>query len=271
MLKMFHKRDWSRVACGGCFAIIFSMASCEKVVDLNLPAAETKYVIEAVLSDGGCRVNLSQTLNFADSNRYRVVSGANITLSEDGRPPVKLNQVNESYYRTNLFARPGRSYVLRVETDGNVFTATSRVPQRVVIDTLYLTERIFFGRRRKVATLEFADPPGTGNAYRIIQYVNARKNNNILIVNDLLMDGQKTKYEMLIAEDEEQPPRAGDQITAELLSITPFMYQYWYSLNAGAMGQSESASPGNPLAAFEGGALGYFSTHTVSSRSLIIQ
>lgn len=266
-----YKTPIGRVICCSCVIIVIVLVSCEKVIDLEIPDTEKQYVIEAMLSDAGCRVNLSQTLNFSDSNYYDIVSGAAITISEDGKTPVRLTQVNGGYYRANILGRPGRSYELRVAVNGSVFTTTSTVPQKVAIDSFYITERLFFGRTRKIATLEFNEPPGLGNVYRFIQHVNAKKDNGIYITDDHLMDGRKTVYEMLVLEDETEPLKAGDRLTVELLSITPFMYNYWYSLDQGALGQSQSASPANPINPFGAGAVGYFSTHTVSTSSITLR
>lgn len=266
-----HKTVTGRVVYIGCLAVLLIISSCEKIIDLELPDAEKLYVIEAVLSDAGCRVNLSRTLNLSDSNHYDIVSGANITIVEDGKMPVRLTQVNGGYYRAGILGRSGRSYELRIEVEGNVFTATSVVPPKVVVDSLYITERLFFGRTRKVATLEFKDPPGMGNMYRFIQYINTKKDNNIYITNDHLIDGRKAVYEMLVLEDEKEPLKAGDRLSVELLTITPFMYNYWYSLDQGALGQSQVASPTNPVNPFSEGAVGYFSTHTLSSRSTALR
>lgn len=255
----------------GCLVVLIVISSCEKVIDLALPVAEKQYVIEAVLSDAGCRVNLSRTLDLSDSNHYDIVSGANITIAEDGRTPVRLTQVNGGYYRAGISGRSGRNYTLRVEVNDNVFTATSQVPQKVAVDSFYITERLYFGRTRKVGTLEFTDPPGLGNVYRFIQYVNTKKDNNIYITNDHLIDGRKAVYEILIFEDEKEPLKTGDRLSVELLTITPFMYHYWYSMDQGALGQTQVASPTNPLNPFQKGAVGYFSTHTLSSRSTVLR
>lgn len=266
-----HKTSVGRAVSGSWLAIGIILTSCEKVIDLEIPESGKQYVIEAVLSDAGCRVNVSQTLHFSDSNQYHIVSGAKISISEDGKTPVKLVQMDGGFYRANLLGRPGRSYALRVEINNKVFTATSVVPQKVSIDTLYIGERSFFGRTRKVAILEFNDPPGLGNMYRFISYVQTKRDNGIYITDDHLIDGRKVTYEMLVFDSEDDPLKAGDQLRVELLAITPFIYNYWYSLEQSALGQSQSASPGNPLNPFEAGAVGYFSTHTISSRSATIR
>lgn len=264
----FRLRSGARA---GYLAVWIMISSCEKIIDLELPDAEKLYVIEAVLTDAGCRVNLSRTLNLSDSNYYDVVSGAHITIAEDGRTPVRLTQVNGGYYRAGLSGRPGRSYELRAAVNGRIFTATSVMPQKVIADSFYVTERLFFGRKRKVAILEFNDPPGLGNVYRCIQYVNTKKDNNIYIINDDLIDGRKTVYEMLVLEDEDEPLKAGDRLSVDLFTITPFMYRYWYSLDQGALGEAQIASPTNPVNAFQEGAVGYFSTHMLSSRSTVLR
>ncbi|HTG55723.1 MAG TPA: DUF4249 family protein [Niabella sp.] len=266
-----HKTMPGSVMRMSCLVVLIMISSCEKVMDLELPVTEKLYVIEAVLSDAGCRVNLSRTLDLSDSNHYDIVSGANITIAEEGRTPVRLTQVNGGYYRAGILGRPGRGYELRVEVNGSVFTATSYMPQKVVADSFYITERVFFGRTRKVAALEFKDPPGLGNVYRFIQYINTKKDNNIYITNDHLIDGRSTVYEMLVFEDEKEPLKAGDRLSVDLLTITPFMYTYWYSLDQGALGQTQVASPTNPVNPFPKGAVGYFSTHTLSSRSTVIR
>lgn len=265
-----HRAALRSAVCAAWLAVAIGWASCEKVVELGLPEAEKLYVIEAVLTDAGCRVNLSQTLNLSDSNHYDIVSGGNITIAEEGRAAVRLTQVNGGFYRASVPARQGRNYNLRLEVNGSVFTAASMVPVRVPIDTFYIGERLFFGRTRKVAFVEFQDPPGLGNRYRFIQYINTKKHNGIFVTNDHLIDGRKTVYEMVIFENEEEPLKSGDRLSVELLSITPFMYNYWYSLDQGSLGQTQVASPDNPLNSFGKGAVGYFSAHTVSSRSITV-
>ena len=46
------------------------------------------------------------------------------------------------------------------------------------------------------------------------------------------------------------------------------VYKFWYSLNNGATGTGESASPSNPVSNISGGVIGYFSAQTIQSRSI---
>lgn len=51
-----------------------------------------------------------------------------------------------------------------------------------------------------------------------------------------------------------------------MLCISPEVYKYWYSLNAGATGGNNAASPANPVSNISGGALGYFSAQTAQTK-----
>lgn len=252
------------------FFILFFLYSCDKVIDIDIKDVEKKYVIEAVITDtvNSCRVNLTQTFNMNDSNKFVGVEGANITISEDGRQPIKLTPLGDGLYRTNLRGRPGHTYTLHVEVGGQEFTATSTMPvTKVIYDSLYATERIFLGKTRKIATVNFTDPPGLGNIYRFVQYVNGVKENTIFILEDKFIDGRKVVHELLVFDetydlgtpDPDEPPNT---VMVEMHCITPSIYTYWYSLSQSALGQSQSASPGNPVSLFSNGALGYFSAHT---------
>ena len=48
-------------------------------------------------------------------------------------------------------------------------------------------------------------------------------------------------------------------------------YNFWYSLTQGALGQSQSASPGNPISNITGGAIGYFSAQTFEAKNIAVK
>jgi hypothetical protein len=52
--------------------------------------------------------------------------------------------------------------------------------------------------------------------------------------------------------------------------IAPAVFKYLYSLDQGASGGNNSASPANPVTNIEGGALGYFSVHTIESKTMVV-
>lgn len=249
------------------------LVSCEKVINVNIKNVEKKYVIEGQITDNAnsARVNLSETFNILDSNKFNGIETAEMTISENGKTPVRLNHAGGGIYRGNMTGVPGRTYKLTVKVNGQTFTSTSTMPRKVNFDTLYVTERTFIGKMRKLATVEFTDAPGLGNAYRFVQYIDGGKENTIFVMDDNLIDGRKVIYELMIFGDAEYTLKSDDQLRVEMRCIDMPSYKFWYSLTQGAMGQSQSASPGNPVSNIEGGAIGYFSAQTFEAKSIAVK
>ena len=249
------------------------LPSCEKLIDVNIGSVEKKYVVEGQITDNtnSARITLSQTIDMTDSNKFNGIETALVTLSEDNQKPVELTHSGGGVYRANMTGKPGSTYRMTIKVDGQTFTATSKMPGKVHYDTLYVTERMFLGKLRKLATVEFTDPPGLGNAYRFIQYVDGRKENTIFAMDDNVIDGRKIIYELLIFGDQDYSLRSEDQLRVEMRCIDIPAYKFWYSLTQGSLGQSQSASPGNPITNISGGALGYFSAQTFEAKSIAVK
>ncbi|HYH13663.1 MAG TPA: DUF4249 domain-containing protein, partial [Flavisolibacter sp.] len=101
-----------------------------------------------------------------------------------------------------------------------------------------------------------------------VQYINDRKNKDIFVQNDDLTNGRKNTNTLFNHDDE---IKSGDRIRVELQTIDQPVYKYWYSLWQGATGGGNAASPANPLSNLSGSALGYFSAHALSSKTVIVE
>jgi hypothetical protein len=255
----------------------FSFASCEKVISLDLDKVQTKYVIEGMISDqhGSCRVMLTQTKNFDENNTFSGISGAEVTISDNNGMPQPLREMTPGVYAAaGLTGVSLHTYLLTVKINGLVFTASSTMPARVPFDSLSITERTFFDETNKYASVRYKDPAGEQNAYRFIQYVNGKKEKTIFVRDDDNNDGNTIDRTLLFfyddAEAQEKKLKSGDQVTVEMLSISYPVYKYWYSLTESATGENQSATPGNPLTNIRGGALGYFSAHTLQTKTVTV-
>ena len=245
---------------------IIMMVSCEKVIDLPLRNAALKYVVEGNVSDGSdtARVLLSQTKPFSDSNGFAGITGAVISISDNGGTPVFLDEVRPGVYEaTGMQGIPGHTYDLQVQVGGEVFTASSQMPLPVSFDTLFVDERLRFSRVRKVAVVRYPDPPGKGNSYRFIKYINGVKDDNIFVRDDKLTDGNLVETELRGGIER------GDTVRIDMLCVDPAIYRFWFTLEEGATGEEENAAPANPESNIRGGALGYFSAHTFRTRTVI--
>jgi len=255
-----------------CFSI-FSFCSCQKVIDLKLDDAEPKYVVEGVITNepAVCKVNLTQSKPFYENNQFPGVSGA-IVVIKDNDVEFSLPETQAGVYETNLInGVPGHVYQLSVAINGNLFTASCKMPLPVPLDTVYISNGPF--REFKFATVGYQDPAGLSNSYRFVQYLNGIKDPAIFWQNDEFTDGQTVLTQLDTGIDKKDDPRnikSGDTVTIEMLGIDEAVYKYWYSLHFNGGDGGNIATPANPVTNISGGALGYFSAQTVDRKSIIV-
>jgi len=255
-----------------CFSLL-SFCSCQKVIELNLHDADIKYVVEGVITNepGVCRVNLTQSKPFYENNQFPGISGAIVTV-KDNDDEFSLPETQPGVYETTLLnGTPGHTYKLSVSIDNNVFTATSKMPLPVSLDTIYISNGPF--GEFKFATVGYSDPPGVSNSYRFVQYLNGVKDPAIFWQNDEFTDGQTVLIQLDTGVDKKDDPRnikSGDTVMIEMLGIDDAVYKYWYSLHFNGGDGGNIATPANPVTNVSGGALGYFSAQTIDRKSVVV-
>lgn len=255
--------------------ILSIFTACEKVIDVSLKESEKQYVVEGTLTDreGDCEVSISKTKNFNDDNVFEGIGGAVVSVTDNDGNTTVLSEAAAGVYRSEtLTAATGKTYTLQVSIGGQAFSASCIMPAKINMDSLYVKEEGFFGETVKLANVQYTDPPGKGNSYRFVQYVNGIKEKSIFIRDDDYSDGNTSTITLFTApgDDDEDEIKSGDSVTVDMQCIAPAVFKYWYSLDQGASGGSNSASPANPVTNIEGGALGYFSVHTIESKTLIV-
>jgi hypothetical protein len=251
------------------------LSSCEKVIDIDLNTADKKYVIEGLITDqpGTARVMLTQTKNFNEDNNFPGVSGAVITIKENGGPAIPFAETSPGVYEAaTLAGTSGKTYALSVSIAGNLFSASSTMPQKVNLDSIYITDELIFTDTKKIVNAVVEDPVGLGNNYRFVQYVNGKKEEQVLIRNDEYSDGRRIINKLFYFSEDDDSTRnikSGDQVKVDMQCIDRNVYKYWYSLDRSSTGGSGQATPSNPVSNIQGGALGYFSAHTLQTRSIV--
>lgn len=252
--------------------------SCEKVIEVNINDTDKKYVIEGVLTNqpGDCMVLLSRTKDFEEDNEFAGVSGATIQISEEGGVTTLLTETAAGVYQaTGITGVSGKKYHLSVTINGQVFSSASTMPQQVPMDSIFVKDDHIGGESRKLVNVQYTDPAEAGNNYRFIQYVNGLKEKQIFTRNDELTNGNPVTAVLryLRGDDNENNLRRGDLVQVNMLCIDAAVHKYWYSLNRSATGGGgqNSSTPANPVTNITGGALGYFSAHTVQSKTLVVQ
>ena len=255
------------------FSLIFvSLVSCKKVLDVNLKNAPEQVVINGEVDNnpGPYKVTISKSVDFTSDNNFPPVSGAMVTITGNGITDTLEENNDGSYYTKKLKGKPGESYTLNVSINGKTFTATSTMPKPVHLDSLTFV----LGRSDNLYPVaNFQDPAGIHNYYQFVEYVNGVRlpdGRGNSVFDDRLSDGryiERTLY------DDGTEIKKGVTLRVQMKCIDEQVYNYLNELSqiSGNGGGFSSPAPANPDSNISGGALGYFSANTVSTKVVEIQ
>ncbi|OJV90974.1 MAG: hypothetical protein BGO34_22060 [Bacteroidia bacterium 44-10] len=256
--------------------VISAFSSCEKVIDIDLNSAQPKLVIQADVSDqpGPYTFKLSKTVNYDDPNIFPAVQGALVNVSDDAGNSETLTEISPGVYVTDTFQGvSGRTYFLEVTADDVTYTSVCKMPEPVDIDTLFV-QPLPFGDEETVS-VRFKDIEGTPNYYRLQYKVNNELKDDILVIDDNLQDGQNIEYYLPVfgEEYEDNPLTIGDTVEVFLQTIDRGAYEYFRTLAllTGSSSGPPSDAPANPISNISDNVLGYFSTYSVRSMTIVIE
>ena len=249
---------------------MYSFLGCEKVIDLKLADASPKIVIDAGINDESANqlVRISKTYSFTEPNQFNGVSGAKVIVTTESGIQVTYSEISPGIYQSQRFrGRAGNSYTMDVTVEGKTYTATSRMPDKVILDSISFKELDVFGKSHIHAAANFEDPPGVANQYRYILKLKGKTEEDF-VSEDRFNDGNHVSN---IVFHELDDLVSGDNIEMELQCIDRNVYRYFYSLGQNSGGGGPPVSPANPPSNFSNGALGVFNAFTTSSKSLVLK
>lgn len=252
------------------FITIISFGACETVIDVNLKDTKPAIVIEANVTDNvePQTVIISQTKPFNQNNTIVPVSQAIVTaFDEDGNHHQFLEAGPGKYVSEPFAGVSGKKYTMQVNVNGTLYTASSIMPQKVLLDSLSLTELSFFNSTKKYVQVHFKDPGGVPNQYNYVLYVNDEIRNAYYVDNDRFNDGKNVTNTIFNADPE---LKKGDRIMVDFQCIDEPIYRYFFTLAQIAGNGGPPTAPANPDSNFDNGALGYFSAHTSQKKSNVI-
>ena len=261
------------------FAILF-FSSCQQVVSIDLNKADPHIVIEGTILDrpGPFTVSITKTGTYFDQSlSFPPVSSAVVTLQDNFSNTDTLKEKTPgTYYSSTILGAVGMQYSLHVLAEGKEYTASSTMPKKVIIDSLYAMPRVGRGGESGFDIyIAFKDPPEPGNYYRL----NARSSTAIpadsidgrryRLYTDKLTNGNEM-YERIRSGRNVQP---GDTITVELLSIDKAAYDYFSTLRdiLSSDRSPTSLSPANPNTNLSNGSLGFFAAFTIDKKSIVMK
>jgi hypothetical protein len=261
--KQFHLTLAVALAC-------IMVGGCEKIIDIDLNSTAPQIVIDAELTiENGCRVALSQTINFDEANVFPPVTDAMVTLKDNLGYSETLASNSSGGYKTNfLIVVPGRTYTLTVQAKGKTYTASAYLPVPVQIDSLVQSQENTFLNKQKYIKIYFRDPAGIKNYYRFVEFVRTRRKSKYFLFEDKLSDGEPVAGSLFSPADSLQP---GDRVIIQLQSIDKGVYDYFRTIQQAIGGNGpQNASPSNPLSNFDNGALGFFNVYSYSEKQIFV-
>jgi len=248
--------------------ITLNLISCEKVIELKFKNTDPKIVIQGNVYNrtGPYKVTISRSVDFDEPNDFPAVTGATVIISDDAGNSETLTEAESGTYVTSsLVGTAGRTYSLTVTTDGITYTATSKMPDEVKIDAMFL-DKDFFGNENIIA-VKFMDPTPVKNYYNLILFINNQRQNLFYTINDEPYEGKAIEC-YLTPDDMTYEFQADDEVKVWLESIDKGVYEYFMTAEYQS-GSSES--PSNPESNINNGALGYFNACAVHQSTFVVQ
>jgi hypothetical protein len=272
-LKMGYLKSASKVLC---FLGIILSSACQKVINVDLNEAAPKIVIEGLITDrpGSYVVTLSSSGSYFNQPVLPPVSGAKVIITDNLGTIDTLGEMMPGVYVTSeIHGNPGRTYTLKVRSDNQEYSASSTMSSRVRIDSLNLSKStsqlLDFGFEDKTGIpvdlyCYFRDPEEK-NFYRLKVFIN----DTVQVENYRLYDDQYSngmEIGLRVARG-----RSGSTYRIELFSLDSKTYNYYKALEDLLYNNPFFGStPANPNTNLSNGALGYFGTSAVSSRTITI-
>ncbi len=244
-----------------------ALISCTKEITLDLENESNKVVIEAIVSEGSGphTVRLTRSVGFDTSNDFPAISNAIVTISDDLGNSEQLTETGPGTYTTaTLVGVQGRTYQLNAQVEGTTYAAAGRMPVAVPMDILMVDSFPSFGINTRIIVPGYFDPAGMANFYRFIVVVNGMKQKGIILQNDRFTDGNVVLQPLFVNGLELE---SGDEVEVTMECIAPEVYDYFFSM---AQNIDNAATPADPVSNIHGGALGYFSVRTISTRSVVV-
>jgi hypothetical protein len=248
------------------FFILFSaiFSSCQKVVTLGLNQAAPQLGIQGIISDttGPYHVLIYKSVGFYSSNVYPNVSGAFVSITDiTTNITDSLTETAMGDYTSHVIVgTPGNTYELKAIVDGTTYTASSTMPQPVLLDSLSFDNQT---KNTIRAVVHFQDPAGIVNFYKYSTTVNGVVLDRFQTFEDRLSDGRFITDKL---DNDSSEIKNGDQVRVSLVSIDANVYTFLSEAEKVAYQNDQLAAPATPTSNITGGCLGYFSAQTVRSK-----
>ena len=258
------------------FAITSVLASCQKVINVDLNESNPTPVIEGnyTTEDSTVRVKLSLTSSYFNSETSNFINDATVNITDGSGLISNIPSTGNGMYELhNYIPNFNTTYTLSASYNGITYSAQCDLSDTVSLGEItYEYNPGFFGSNPGyLVFLNFNDPINISNYYQVVLSLNGVELNALnetFTQDDILSDGNPISRP-LFGEDFFQ---IEDTVGMELRSIDQDIYYYlneaYIIVGSNSAG---SAAPANPTSNWDNNALGYFSAYGNSRKEIIIQ
>jgi hypothetical protein len=249
---------------------LLAVSCYQDVVDLDFSEFGSQIVIEAIITDqpGPYSVNISRTASHNNTERFPLVSGAEVIISDDTGQSELLQEEKAGLYRTRNFQGvPGRTYTLVVRVEGEEYEADCFMPEAMEFDSIGYE---LYGNDAFLH-IEFTTRKDVEDYLKFKLYQNEQN-----VLNYLFQD--RFEDEEHIAHDEfETIFHLYDYIKVEIMAIDKPIYEYFSMLGDRGDNMEVELPDFLPLTAFNpktnlsNSALGYFSAHALRTYTFVVE
>jgi hypothetical protein len=251
-------------------AAILILSSCEEVISIDYKDGEPKLVIDAEIHESGeNRVTLTMTQALDNSNPIAEVSGATVTIKEPGGTIYTLTEGLTGVYTMPVVPQVTGTYELTVINNGETNTATGYMPSPIQLDSLtqFLSPGFFGGGPETVITLNYVDPAGATNYYKMKVWRGFVRRDDIYYWDDQFFNGEVVDFPLFA-----YGWKPSDTATIQLISMDEYAYEYFKVLGEGQNGGGGAfaTTPGNPISNINGNAIGVFGAYASDLDTLYV-
>ncbi|MBN1183060.1 MAG: DUF4249 domain-containing protein [Bacteroidales bacterium] len=266
------------------------LSGCEETMDIEFDEiGEPKLVVEGSISTDTAAhiVKLSWTSDFFSVEGPEMVTGANVSISDNGGSIYVLSESEPGIYQTNpdVYGVIGRTYTLHVTlTDGRTFEATDEINEVPVIDSLKQSNNYnhfdpsmdMFGWGYDIIYYG-PEPEGVGDYYMWNLYINDTLMNDTIIesifTDDVFVDGNYIfDFELFFVNENDIHGNTA-KITVETKAISKGYYNFLIGLMLETVwrGSPWDGPPANIPSNVKPEGYGYFHAYSNYKKSIYIK
>ena len=254
------------------------LLSCQDVININLKNSAPRIVIEGSISNisDSVFILIHRSTDYFTPSEITSVNDAEVSIVDSaGNTHELVNIMDGVYAAPGFHAKTGDVFNLIVNEGGTEYTANSKMPQFVELESVFIDSNPNHPREDRINLL-INDPAGVANYYQVEVFKNdtlLNDGSHFLLYSDKYFDGKSNYFSISGRRLGIERFLPGDSIRVRLINIEKTMYDYLDVLHSitDEMQILSASTPSNPPGNIDNGALGYFAAWSISEKTLIIK